>query len=102
MNTCRFCGRHTFDRGALVKYGVRHYAHPACYLAAVKPLADLHAWQVGEFPYRLLLERGLLGEAERILADQAKRDARRELCCMAYSKCTKPHIACIHRVKVAD
>lgn len=76
MNTCRFCGRHTFERGRMVKYGVRHYAHPACYLDAGKQLADLHAWQVEAFPYRVLLERGLMPEAERILADKAEHDGR--------------------------
>lgn len=63
MNTCRFCkkwehGEAVFDK--LVKYGVRHYAHYACYLDAGRRLEDLHDWQVVRFPFLLLKERGLL------------------------------------------
>ena len=61
--TCRFCGKSEGDHEKLVKYGVRHYAHHACYLDR-KPLHKLHAWQVRQFPWRLLEARGLLAEAE--------------------------------------
>ena len=57
---CRFCKQMSPDGDGLVKYGVRHYAHFKCYLDAGKSLDDLHDWQVGQFPYRLLKERGLL------------------------------------------
>lgn len=60
MNTCRFCGISSYDGSGLVKYGTRHYAHFRCYLHAGKTIDDLPAWKVGEFPYRLLEERGLL------------------------------------------
>ena len=76
MNTCRFCGKSELDRDyeRLVKYGVRHYAHHVCYLDAGKSLDELHAWQVGNFPFRLLQERGLLDYAEkRIAADVSER-----------------------------
>lgn len=56
MANCRFCTNWR-DQG-MVKYGVRHYAHFKCYLENGKPLADLHGWQLGEFPYRLLREHG--------------------------------------------
>lgn len=72
MNTCRFCGVSEFGRTAeakLVKHGVRHYAHHACYLDAGKTLEELHAWQVGNFPFRVLKERGLLDKAEQIVAN---------------------------------
>lgn len=64
-NTCRFCGKWELqsERTPLVHYGVRHYAHHRCYLDAGKKLSDLHAWQVGLFPYWVLKERGLLDEA---------------------------------------
>lgn len=62
---CRFCGEGT--AGEMVKYGVRHYAHFACYLDAGRPLAALSPWQVGQFPWRVLRERGLSDEAERML-----------------------------------
>jgi hypothetical protein len=50
---CRFCNWR--DQG-MVKYGPRHYAHYRCYLEKGKSLADLHDWQLGEFPARLLFE----------------------------------------------
>jgi len=41
FHTCRFCGKSMrFYEG--VKYGVRHYAHFACYLDSDRPLAALH------------------------------------------------------------
>ena len=67
LQTCRFCGK---QDGAgirtMVKYGVRHYAHFACYLDAGKPLSYLSKWQVGTFPFKVLKDRGLLDEAERL------------------------------------
>jgi len=72
-NQCRFCR----DRSQrLVKYNVRHYAHFKCYLDAGKKLSDLHAWQVGEFPFKLLKEHGLEVEAFAACAEVA-RSARR-------------------------
>jgi hypothetical protein len=65
FNTCRFCDDYMSQD--LVKYGTRHYAHPKCYLDAGKPLADLHKWQIEQFPYFLLKDRGLLQEAEAII-----------------------------------
>lgn len=58
MSTCRFCDNWQ-DQG-MVKYGTRHYAHFKCYLDAGKLVDDLSAWQLSQFPYRLLKERGLL------------------------------------------
>jgi hypothetical protein len=66
---CRMCGGSDFG---LLKYGRRHYAHHACYLNAGKKLADLPAWRVGEFPFRLLKERGLEEEALRLTAASIK------------------------------
>jgi hypothetical protein len=63
--TCRFC--HEAGRSdEMVKYGVRHYAHFACYIEAERPLSVLSTWQIGQFPFRLLKERGLLAEAQRL------------------------------------
>ena len=64
-HACRFCSEidNEADRDyAMVKYSTRHYAHFACYLDAGKKLSDLHSWQVAQFPYRLLKERGLLDD----------------------------------------
>lgn len=63
-NTCRFC--ESRDQ-SMVHYGVRHYAHFDCYLNAGKKLDDLHTWQVRQFPYRFLKERGLLTAAAEII-----------------------------------
>lgn len=62
FQTCRFCHKMVWgdDLSRMVKYGVRHYAHHACYLDAGKRLEDLHDWQVARFPYFLLKQRGLL------------------------------------------
>lgn len=65
MQTCRFCKK--WD-GDMVKYGVRHYAHHACFLDAGRTLEELHGWQVGEFPWRLLQERDLVATAEQLIA----------------------------------
>lgn len=63
--TCRFCGK--LAQG-MVKYGVRHYAHPACFLDSGHTLAELHGWQVGQLPVRVLKERGLLDQAAQLVA----------------------------------
>lgn len=72
LSTCRFCGKSEYNHDVMVKYGVRHYAHFACYLDAGKALTDLHDWQIGRFPFRLLKQRGL--EATAVAA--AEREAR--------------------------
>ncbi len=73
MNTCRFCKEVSFhpDRDG-VRYGPRHFAHFACYLDAGKSLDDLHDWQVGKFPYRLLIDRGLYDQVTERLANVGK------------------------------
>lgn len=70
-HTCRFCG--DWKNQDMVKYGVRHYAHFRCYLDAGKTLDDLWPWQVGEFPHKLLKERGLLAVASEIV-EREKRE----------------------------
>lgn len=67
MQTCRFC-KSSENEDQMVKYEVRHYAHFECYLRAKKPLSDLWAWQIKQFPYRLLKEYGLLNEARALIA----------------------------------
>ena len=67
---CRFCDDWR-DQG-LVKYGARHYAHYRCYLDAGKPLSALSKWQIDEFPYFLLKDRGLLPEAEALNTEQER------------------------------
>jgi hypothetical protein len=69
MNTCRFCKKPSFH-GELLRYGLRHYAHHACYLKAGKPLAALSAWKIECFPYFVLKEHGLLDEAKRLIAEK--------------------------------
>ena len=68
IHRCRVCGKTIFDDG--LKYGVRHYAHHACYLKAGKKLADLSPWKVARFPYFVLKAYGLLDEAQRLAANE--------------------------------
>ena len=69
MQTCRFC-KSWKNEDRMVKYGVRHYAHFACYLDAGKPLSDLHDWQVSQFPYVLLKKHGLLEQAKALAGNE--------------------------------
>jgi hypothetical protein len=73
-STCRFCDNWR-DQG-MVKYGPRHYAHFKCYLDAGKKLDDLPAWMVGEFPFFLLKERGLLTHPKCVDAAELERGLR--------------------------
>lgn len=70
MPTCRFCHESGTEDG-MTKYGTRHYAHFACYLDAGKPLSDLRPWRVRLFPWKVLKERNLLDEANRLTAEAA-------------------------------
>jgi hypothetical protein len=86
---CRLCGEegnadgydpHTPRPWQLVRYGSRHYAHPACYLKAGKPLRDLSTWALQSFPWPLIVERDPVFAIafKQILADkQAEVAARR-------------------------
>ncbi len=68
LNTCRFCSE--MMSSGLIRYGSRHYAHPRCYLDAGKRLEDLNRFQVEQFPFMLLKERGLTDEARRIINER--------------------------------
>ncbi len=65
--TCRFCKEVDGCEG-MVRYSTRHYAHFDCYLTARKTLDGLTAWQVGQFPWRVLRKHYLLNQAEEIRA----------------------------------
>jgi hypothetical protein len=69
--TCRFCKK-TAHNSRMVKYGVRHYAHPACYLDH-HDISLLMPWQIGQIPWRLLQDRGLLARAEALLKVERAR-----------------------------
>lgn len=81
FNTCRFCGKSEFGKygcsDKLVKYGTRHYAHHACYLDAGKTLEELPGWMVGNFPFRVLKDRGLLDKAEGIYQAYVSKEVSR-------------------------
>ena len=64
--TCRFCKKPMFEQKA-VKYGVRHYAHPDCYLDAGRKLGELQAHQVRRFPDDVLARRGLTEDKARLV-----------------------------------
>jgi len=72
LSTCRFCGKHSSDGDGMVKYGVRHYAHYACYLEAGKKLTDLHDWQIVDFPARLIKQHDLWAIADAAYARLGK------------------------------
>lgn len=64
----------------MIKYGVRHYAHPDCALAkqGVAFLERLNLWQLAQFPYRAALESGLLADLERLYSTRAAEHAEHE------------------------
>lgn len=53
FNSCRFC-RERSHEDDLVRYGIRHYAHPKCLASNV--------------PYQLLEKRGLFSLVKKRLA----------------------------------
>lgn len=61
-STCRHCREPITGEG--VRYAVRHHMHFACYLDSGKTIAKLTDWQVGQFPFRLIRERGLEAEVQ--------------------------------------
>jgi hypothetical protein len=63
--TCRFCGKR---EDGMVHYSTRHYAHPACFLDNGHTLDELHGWQIGQLPWRVLKDRGLMEKAEVMIA----------------------------------
>lgn len=70
MQSCRLC-HSDMQHYEGVKYSRRHYAHFTCYLDAGKPLSDLHKWQIEGFPFRVIRDRGLMAEVERLTATPA-------------------------------
>lgn len=61
LTTCRVCGEQEIN-GSMIKYGVRHYAHPKCGLEkwGVEFLDRLHGWQLDAFPALVAKRAGLL------------------------------------------
>src|SRR6476660_1919522 len=85
MNICRFCGKPDWP---MLHYSVRHYAHPRCFVAAGKDVAELSAIEVARLRRYLLENAGILEiwrklddlEKERELArlaQHAQANARR-------------------------
>jgi hypothetical protein len=72
-STCRFCKK-LIDQG--VKYGPRHYAHFECYLDAGKRLDDLTKFQISQFPFRVIKDRGLLVHAELLVSSTSSVQRR--------------------------
>lgn len=66
MNTCRFCKGDDFEgsKYKLIKYAVRHYAHPDCALRKLgaKFFDRLTAYQLERFPALAANSVGLLKE----------------------------------------
>lgn len=64
--TCRLCGVME-DAGKMVKYGVRHYAHPKCAMQkwGAAFFDRLHDWQVMSFPALTAHKFGALDDLKR-------------------------------------
>jgi hypothetical protein len=77
IHTCRFCKKTVFGyREPYIKYSIRHYAHPSCFIEAGHTLDELSNWQLGELPFFWLKENGLLEQVEARLAI-AKAEGKR-------------------------
>lgn len=62
MAVCRFCKKHAAEDD-LLKYSVRHYAHPACFFEYTPhPLDQLHDWQIRNLPALILKKHNLLDD----------------------------------------
>lgn len=83
MSTCRLCGGGELEvgeKGRLVKYGVRHFAHAQCGLRKWQSgfFARLSEWQLRQFPV-LYAQREGLGEALQGALNEAEiRNKARE------------------------
>ncbi len=67
FNTCRICGKDNYDKSNpydLIKYGVRHYAHPDCGLQRFGAafFDRLQPWELELFPALAADSVGLLQE----------------------------------------
>lgn len=67
MNTCRLCRDW---HGTLVKYGVRHYAHPECALTrwGAAFFEKLSPWQLRQFPVLVAHKHNVLLALEEGIA----------------------------------
>lgn len=73
--TCRYCKQDNRER--MVKYGTRHYAHFACFLElkGTEGLKDLHAWQLRQFPWILVKEKGIEPLMWKLIREKESREA---------------------------
>ena len=68
MNQCRVCKEYGTSRQNLIKYSVRHYAHPKCALAkwGAAFFGRLTPWQAAnQFPIMVAREFGVIKELEQ-------------------------------------
>jgi hypothetical protein len=78
MSTCRFCGKddREDEHGLkLIKYGVRHYAHPDCALKAKGAgfWTLLHDWQLESFPALAAARAGLFESLREAIRGRKER-----------------------------
>ena len=62
MNTCRLCGKSEWTHNStMIKYGVRHYAHPDCALRkwGAAFFDRILPWQARNFPYLIAVDFGV-------------------------------------------
>ena len=57
---CRFC-KESVPQSEMVKYGVRHHAHPACLYRnrGIEAINALHTWQLRHLPILVMMEAGV-------------------------------------------
>lgn len=77
--TCRYCKKYEYDDSAkMLKYGIRHHAHFACYLdvKGTHGLLELHAWQLKQIPWLLVKERGIERKIQEAIASAEAKGAK--------------------------
>ncbi len=80
--SCRFC-KETGLHDEMVKYGVRHWAHPVCLYqrGGIEAIDALHTWQLRHLPIVAMMGAGVTlaqvrGWQARIEAEEAENAAR--------------------------
>jgi hypothetical protein len=76
LHTCRLCGDwHEHERGPMVRYAVRHWAHADCALKkwGAKFFDRLHLWQLENFPALIANRHGLYEELGKRIKDRRSK-----------------------------
>ena len=79
MSICRFCDLPDDPQVRMIKYSVRHYAHPVCFYkrCGIEAVDALETWQIRYLPVLLMMEGGV--SLEKIHEWSARIKAEDEL-----------------------